>query len=164
MICRRKQKIVSARVAHTHQGGTWVALVVDGAEANEDDGVAHGRRGQMCNRSGLQDADSRRKKEKKEEDEGEREEAMLFPPPLSTLTRERKTSHQELESLHEKRGKAQGEQEDLINHQGPQGGGREGRSGAILSSPVCAHQELESLHWGRRKGELLLLDHFLNFY
>jgi hypothetical protein len=98
MICRRKQKIVSACVAHTCYGGTWVALAVDGAavegaEADEDDGVAHGRRGQMCNRSSFQDADMRRKKEKKEEDEGEREEAMLFPPPLSTLTRERKTSH-----------------------------------------------------------------------
>lgn len=93
MICRRKQKIVSARVAHTCYGGTWVALAVDGAEADEDDGVAHGRRGQMCNRSSFQDAEMRRKKEKKEEDEGEREETMLFPPPLSTLTRERKTSH-----------------------------------------------------------------------
>lgn len=89
----------------TRSGGA----AVDGAEADEDDGVAHGRRGQMCNRSSFQDADTRRKKEKKEEDEGEREEAMLFPPPLSTLTRSWKVSTRKEERL-------QGEREDLINH------------------------------------------------
>jgi hypothetical protein len=37
-ICHMKLKMALARVAHARKGRAWLARVVDGAEANKDDG------------------------------------------------------------------------------------------------------------------------------